>query len=223
MASASLVSGSNGSARVSLGLARAAALQDDHWYMVGHLLRPKTRFLRFKSTIPSIWHLKFGLSIQDAGDRFLFQFDREADRNRALHGGPWFYRNTMLLLGEYDGMGSVEAVPLWGMEIWVAVRGLPVAIRNKTALTLIGSTIGQVIRFDQSALRCKEEEQRIRLILDTHRRVCTWMLFEFSPTVEPEITLLYEKVKGFCRDCGLFEQDALGCDGFLMKEKEELL
>ncbi|XP_024199906.1 uncharacterized protein LOC112203121 [Rosa chinensis] len=188
------------SAKVSLGAAGTAALQDNRWYMVGRLLGPKSRFPGFKGTISSIWRIKSGLSVHDAGDRFMFQFNHEANRNRALHEGPWFYRNTMLLVGEYDGVGLVE--------IWVAVKGLPVALRNKNALNLIGYVVGQVIKFDQSALRRREEEQRIRLVLDTRRRVRTWMLFEFSSLVQPEINLIYEKVKGFCRDCGFFEHDA---------------
>ncbi|KAM5564516.1 hypothetical protein ABKV19_018876 [Rosa sericea] len=204
--SARLMAGSNGSARVSLGPAGSAALQDDHWYMVGRLLGPKLGFLALKvPPLPS-------------------GFDSKADQNRALHGGPWFYRNAMLMLGDYDGVGSVEAVPLWSLETWVAIKGLPVASPLQQGCPNPNcSTIGQVIRFDQTALRCKEEEQRIRLTLDTCRRVRTWMLFEFSSTIEPEITLIYEKVKGFCRDCGLFDHDAMGCDGFLVKEKEELL
>ncbi|XP_062014687.1 uncharacterized protein LOC133731270 [Rosa rugosa] len=215
--SSCITAGSNGSTRVSFGLARSAALQDDHWYMVGRLLGTKARFPGFNGTISSIWRIKSGLMIQDAGDRFLFQFEREADINRALHGGPWFYRNTMLMLGGYDGVGPVEAVPLWSLETWVAMKGLPVGLRNKAALTLIGSTIGQVIRLDQTALRRREEEQRIRMMLDTRRPIRSWMMFEFSSTVELEITLIYEKVKGLCRDCGLFEHDVMGCDGFLAK------
>ncbi|XP_024163966.1 uncharacterized protein LOC112170932 [Rosa chinensis] len=218
-----IMAGSNGYARVSFGLAGSAALQDDHWYIVGRLLGPKTRFLGFKGTISSIWRIKSRLTIQDASDRFLFQFEREADKNRALHGGLWFYRNKKLMLSGYDGVGPMEAVPLWSLETWVAVKGLPVGMRNEVGLTLIGSTIGQVIRFDQTALRRREEEQRIQVTLDTRSRIRTWMLFEFSSTVELEIILIFEKVKGLCRDCGLFEHDVMGCDGFLEKEKEDLL
>ncbi|PRQ57661.1 hypothetical protein RchiOBHm_Chr1g0350781 [Rosa chinensis] len=104
------------SACVSLGSTRKTTLQDNHWYMVSRLLGPKARFNGFNGIIPSIWRIKSGLSIHDTRDRFLFQFDREADRNRALHGGPWFYRNNMLVVDDYDDVDSVGAVPLWKME-----------------------------------------------------------------------------------------------------------
>ncbi|XP_062021143.1 uncharacterized protein LOC133737638 [Rosa rugosa] len=197
-----------GSARVSLGSAGLEALKADCWYMVGRLLRPKAMFPGFKGTISSIWRIRSGLTIQDVRDRFVFQFDREADRNKILHGGPWFYRNTMLVLGGYDGIGPVAEVSLNLLETWVVVKGLPLVLRNKKALGLVGASIGRVVRFDQTALTRKEEEQHIRLVLDVCDRVRGWMVFEFSPVVVPELTLVYEKLKGFYRNCGLFIHDA---------------
>ncbi|XP_062014378.1 uncharacterized protein LOC133730887 [Rosa rugosa] len=207
---------------VLLGEAGTAAFQDGFWYMAGRLLAPKAKFPGFKGTIATIWRIKLGLTIQDAGERFVFQFNSEAMRNRILHGGPWVYRNTMLVVGEYDGLSPLEEVPLNMMEIWVAVKGLPFGLRNKTALELVGASIGTMVRVDQNAVKRKEEEQRIKVLFDVRRRIRTWKVIEFSPVVKPELSLIYEKVKGFCRDCGLFIHDALGCDRQLIKEKEEV-
>ncbi|KAM5551537.1 hypothetical protein ABKV19_026400 [Rosa sericea] len=208
---------------VALGDAGAAAFQDNRWYMVGRLLAPKAGFPGFKGTISTIWHLRSGLTIQEAGERFVFQFENESVRNRILHGGPWFYRNTMLVVGEYDGLCPPEMVALNMMETWVVVRGLPLALRNKVALNMVGATLGQVVRMDLTALKRKEEEQRIKVVFDVRRQIRSWKVVEFSPVVRPELTFIYEKVKGYCRDCGLFIHDVMGCDKTLIKEKEELL
>ncbi|XP_024161702.1 uncharacterized protein LOC112168993 [Rosa chinensis] len=207
---------------VALGDAGAAAFQDHHWYMVGRLLAPKTGFPSFKGTISNIWHLRSGLTIQDAGERFVFQFEDESVRNRIMHGGPWFYRNTMLVVGDYDGLCLPETVALNMMETWVVVRGLPLALRNKVALNMVGATLGQAVRMDLTALKRKEEEQRIKVVFDVRHRIRSWKVVEFSPVVRPELTFIYEKVKGYCRDCGLFIHNAMGCDTILIKEKEEL-
>lgn len=93
---------------------------------------------------------------KDVGDRFVFQFEHEADRNLILYGGPWFYRNTMVILTKYDGIGPVEVIPLRSIETWVAVKGLAPALRNKVVVSLVGSSMGCVIRFDQAALHRME-------------------------------------------------------------------
>lgn len=73
---------------VTLGDAGAAAFQDGFWYMACRLLAPKAKLPGFKGTIVFIWRIRSGLTIQDAGEGFVFQFDSEAVRNRILHGGP---------------------------------------------------------------------------------------------------------------------------------------
>ncbi|XP_024200294.1 uncharacterized protein LOC112203582 [Rosa chinensis] len=206
---------------VSLGAAGAAAFQEGY-FLLGRLLAPKAKLPGFKGTIPTIWHIRSGLTIQDTGELFVFQFESASMRTRIMHGGPWFYRNTMLVVGEYDGLGPVESVPLNLMEAWVFVKGLPIALRNKVALSMVGSSIGHVVRFDLNALKSKEEEQRIKIVFYVRRRIRTWMIFEFSSVVKLELVLIYEKVKGFCPECGLFLHDALGCDKTLVKEKEAI-
>ncbi|XP_024156186.1 uncharacterized protein LOC112164188 [Rosa chinensis] len=181
-------------ARVSLGSAGLAALQADRWYLVGLLLGPKGNLLGFIGTIPTIWRMKSRLTIHEVGERFVFQFEHKAERSKILHGGPWFYRNTMVVLGNYDGIGLVHEVPLNLVEAWVAVKGLLVGFRNKAALNLVGSALGYVIRFDHNALYWKEAEQRICLVFDVRRRIRVWMLFEFSVTVAPELSFNFEKV-----------------------------
>ncbi|KAL6136782.1 hypothetical protein ACLB2K_062077 [Fragaria x ananassa] len=37
-----------------------------------------------------------------------------------------------------------------------------------------------------------------------------------------EVDLTFDKVKGFCRLCGLFIHDAMGCDHLIQKEREAL-
>ncbi|KAK9922979.1 hypothetical protein M0R45_031415 [Rubus argutus] len=87
----------------------------------------------------------------------------------------------MLLLAEYDGLGEVKSILNHSLEFWVAVKGLGVALKNEKALTLIGGTLGQVLRFDQVALRRREAIQRILVLHDTRRRICLHRTFQFSP------------------------------------------
>ncbi|KAL6195736.1 hypothetical protein ACLB2K_031354 [Fragaria x ananassa] len=108
----------------------------------------------------TIWRMKRDLSVSDASDLFVFQLEQVAEQNRFLHGGPWHYRNTMLVLGLYDGRGDPAAIPLNTLETWVAVEGLVHNLRNPKALNMVGSGLGRVIRFDQTALKRKDEKER---------------------------------------------------------------
>ncbi|PRQ31132.1 hypothetical protein RchiOBHm_Chr5g0032121 [Rosa chinensis] len=156
------------------------------------------------------------------GERFVFQFDRESDWNKYLHGGPWFYRNAMLVIAPYDGVSPIDSVPLHTMEIWMAVRGLPRKPRNKFALSMIGSATGEVVKFDQVAMRRNDAEQRIQLVIDTRRCFRFYRKFSFSPVVAVDLAFVYEKVKGLCKSCGLFVHDVEGCDLLFVKEQEAL-
>ncbi|KAL6195764.1 hypothetical protein ACLB2K_031382 [Fragaria x ananassa] len=84
------------SSRLKIGIERGAVTKDDHSCL---LLGPEDKFPGFKGTISTIWRVKKGLSVSNAGDRYIFRFDRVSVRNQVLHGGSWHYNNTMLVLG----------------------------------------------------------------------------------------------------------------------------
>lgn len=66
-------------------------------------------------------------------------------KNQVLAGGPWFYNNFMLLLADYDGISALNAAPLHLFEVWMAVKGSRITVRNEKALTLIGQVLGDVV------------------------------------------------------------------------------
>lgn len=78
--------------------------------------------------------------------------------------------------------------------------------------------MGRVIQFDQFALIRKEMEQRIRLVLDTKRRVRISRKFAFSAEVEVELEFIFEHLKGLCRHCGLLQHELGACDKGLLNE-----
>jgi hypothetical protein len=113
------------------------------------LIKKKVIAQSFMAAILGVWGLRDRLSIREENNNlFVFQFKIKGERDRVLHGGPWHYNHSMLLLAEYDGLGVVSAVPLHSLEVWVVVKGLGVALHNERALHLIGSSLGLVVRHD---------------------------------------------------------------------------
>ncbi|KAM5573372.1 hypothetical protein ABKV19_013083 [Rosa sericea] len=115
------------------------AVHDSFFYLCGRLLSKKAVVLpSFSATISNIWGLKERVLIrQEEEDIFVFQFKEMEVKNRVLSRGPWFYNNSMLLLADYDGISALNTAPLHLLEVWVAVKGLRIAMRNEKALTLI--------------------------------------------------------------------------------------
>ncbi|KAK9951314.1 hypothetical protein M0R45_006768 [Rubus argutus] len=102
------------------------------------------------------------------------------------------------------------------MAVWVAVKGLSVALRNESSLRLIGGTLGHTIRLDQGALWRREGVQSIRVSIDTRRRIRMKRTFLFSPTVSVDLALNYKKCHGIYTTCGFFLHDSKGCDKALL-------
>ncbi|XP_024171812.1 uncharacterized protein LOC112177789 [Rosa chinensis] len=166
-----------------------------------------------------IWRMNERVLIrEEEGGIFVFQFKEQEVKHRVLHGGPWYYSNSMLLLADYDGLRAPSEVPLHFLEEWVAVTGLRVAMSNERALTRIGNLMGTFVRVDQVALQRKEATQRIRLIFDVRHRVWARRTVCFTPEVSVALEFRFEKCRGICKGCGFFTHGGGKCDQKLVKE-----
>ncbi|PRQ48315.1 hypothetical protein RchiOBHm_Chr2g0109311 [Rosa chinensis] len=129
----------------------------------------------------------------------------------------------MLLLADYDVVSALGEVPLHLLEVWVAVKGLHIAMRNEKALSLIGRALGTFVRVDQGAVQRKDTIQRIHVIHDVRRRIWARRQFDFSPTVSVLVELQYEKCHGLCMACGFFKHGSGVCDRRLETEAWSLM
>ncbi|XP_024178364.1 uncharacterized protein LOC112184339 [Rosa chinensis] len=130
------------------------AIQDPFFYVCGRLLSQKRVLLPpFSVAISRIWGLKDRVRIcEEEGGILVFQFKEQETKDHVLNGGPWFFNNSMLLLADYDGIQDLAEISLNSMEVWVAVKGLCMAMRNEHALTLIENSLGLFVQYDQAAL-----------------------------------------------------------------------
>ncbi|KAL6191785.1 hypothetical protein ACLB2K_038174 [Fragaria x ananassa] len=125
-------------------------IRDPFFYLCGRLLTPRSvLILLFTAVISGIWGLKKRILVreQESGI-YIFQFKEVQTRDHALHGGPWFSGNSIILLAEYDRVCDHKTMSLQTMKIWVAVKGLCIAMRKPKALTLLGNALGHFMHFD---------------------------------------------------------------------------
>ena len=67
----------------------------------------------------------------------------------------------MLVVNGYDGIRSVEEIPLIHLEIWVVVKGLTMLLRKKAVLKRIGESLQTIEGFNNTALYRMEAKQRV--------------------------------------------------------------
>ncbi|KAL6138525.1 hypothetical protein ACLB2K_063807 [Fragaria x ananassa] len=78
------------------------------------------RFLLVSLSLASVftvWRLKEKVDIhEEEGGMFVFQFKEQEEKNRILHGDPWFFNNATLLMPGNDGVGYLRAASLDSLE-----------------------------------------------------------------------------------------------------------
>ncbi|KAL6125329.1 hypothetical protein ACLB2K_073388 [Fragaria x ananassa] len=113
-----------------------------------------------------MWRLANPVEVFARGDRFLFSFISEREKNRVKRGGPWGDQRAMILLNDYDGFSDIMAVPLTFVCIWVEIKGLPPALTTAATARLVGETIGPILQVDQYGLNRGNACVRITLPLN---------------------------------------------------------
>ncbi|XP_024155749.1 uncharacterized protein LOC112163699 [Rosa chinensis] len=197
------------------------AIQDPFFYLCGRLLAllRLVGIQSFSAAIFGVWGLKDRVLIhEEEAGIYVFQFKDQEEKNRVLNGSPWFYSRSMMVLEDYDGISFLEAVSLHWLELWVAVKGLRIAMCNERAFNPTRECFGVFVRFDVAALQQKDPIQRIRLIHDIRRRIWARHTYCFSSKVSVLLEFKYEKCHGICTACGSFGHGGGSCDKGLTVE-----
>ncbi|KAL6213889.1 hypothetical protein ACLB2K_013328 [Fragaria x ananassa] len=67
---------------------------------------------------------------EEEGGILVFVYKEQETKNHLLSSGPWCFNYSMILLADYDDVRNLAEVSLNSMEVWVALRGLRIAMRN---------------------------------------------------------------------------------------------
>ena len=202
--------------RVVFGGAAGDAAISKQPYAVGRLLSRKAEPKAVIGTLMSVWGLKNRLQMRAQGDRFVMKFDREEDRREVLAGGPWFFNRTLFAVAAFDGLCDPAKVPILSFPVDIEILGLPPALLTKEAVLLIGSTLGEVIEYDELGIR-RGTRAKVRVhhkLCDPIRQAFPPAVYEFgSKRIPVTLSFKYERTYGFCRTCGLLEHLSGECGG----------
>lgn len=171
-------------------------LDDGSWNhcLVGHFLYGKMAFPLLSSTAKYVWGKKGLKIVRQLDSRFIFEFEDEDSKLRALENGPYFFSRRYLVLKKFHHMLVLEIEHPTSIPTWIKVHKLPLEFWTKEGFSRIGSAIGKPLRVDM------DTEKRRRL---DYARICVEVdaVFElpndFKSLLMEPLLLWQLKINGF--------------------------
>lgn len=137
--------------------------------LVGRFLTDKSLNDRaMKSKIADIWHPARGINIKDLKPGiYLFPFYHGDDMEWVLNGGPWSFDSAMLVLSKIGIGENPLEVPLFKLQFWIQLFGVPAGLMTEAAGTQLGNFFGSFISYDpnNNSSICREC-MRIKISID---------------------------------------------------------
>ncbi|XVF05112.1 hypothetical protein REPUB_Repub05bG0143600 [Reevesia pubescens] len=102
-----------------------------------------------RQTLMKIWRVSKGMTLREVGDKiYIFSFEDNIEKERALLSQPWTFNKALLVLGEVDGFTTPDKMKLDWCPFWVQAYGLPIGLMNQKIGIILGETVGEVEEID---------------------------------------------------------------------------
>ncbi|XP_009140527.1 uncharacterized protein At4g02000-like [Brassica rapa] len=163
------------------------------------------------TSLPKMWGLP-GLISGRIVDRrkFQFVFPTEEMLLSVINRGPWAFNERMLIISRWvPGMDDAD---LNYIPLWVQIRGIPLEYLTEQVIHNIGDRMGEVMTVDfNPSVNAAVEFVRIRLNWNVGNPLKFQRNFQFSPGVNTLLKFRYERLRGFCDQCGMITHDSGEC------------
>ncbi|KAE8807386.1 LRR receptor-like serine/threonine-protein kinase FLS2 [Hordeum vulgare] len=96
-----------------------------------------------------VWCPIKGIDYKEVGENmFVFRFNQESGKKRALEDGPWMFEKDLVVVEDYDPGKRPEDYAFNEVPIWVRIFSLPLGMMNVHAAEVIGNIIGTYVEAD---------------------------------------------------------------------------
>ncbi|XP_018460221.2 uncharacterized protein LOC108831158 [Raphanus sativus] len=188
------------------------AAEENSFILIGRPVMPRRQNLRaIVATMPRNWGFEGIVRGRvTEGRRFQFVFPSEEALETVLRRGPWAYAERMLVLQRWTPLMDMELLNF--IPFWIQDRGIPFQYMNREVIVNIARLMGQYIQMDYNEeVGGRQEFVRIRLNWNVAHPVCFQQHFRFTLGVNTLLRFRFERLRGFCEECGMLTHDSGAC------------
>lgn len=174
-------------------------------------MQTKQNIRALLTSLPKMWSIP-GLITGRIVERrkFQFVFPTEEMLSSVLERGPWAFNDRMLVVSQ--GNAGMDDHNLNHIPFWVQIRGIPLEYMSEPVIRDIGDRMGEVMKIDfKPEVNAAVEFVRVRLNWNVANPLKFKRNFQFSPGINTMLQFRYERLKGFCDQCGMITHDSGDC------------
>lgn len=182
--------------------------------LVGRLLT--TKRINFKvvtAVLQTAWNLGQNVAIKNLDNNTVScTFTKYADRDRILKQGPWAIKGAILNLILWPPSLTLHELNFAHCSFWVHIHNLPLNWMNASNATIIGSTIGPIIKLDDNSQYTQAQSfLRAQILVDTTQPLKTGCFINRENGSKLWLAFRYERLSDFCYICGCIDHTESSC------------
>lgn len=140
--------------------------------LVGRFLTEKNINTRaMKTKMVDLWKPAMGINIKDLKPGlFLFQFFHREDMQWVISNGPWTFDGALLVISIIKVGEDPSQVPLFEVDFWIQIHGLPVGYMSEVVGKQLGNFFGSFLHYDtKNNSGIWREFMRLIIKVDVHK------------------------------------------------------
>lgn len=194
--------------------------------LVGRFITEKGINTRaMKSKLADVWKPARGINIKDLKPGiFLFQFYHADDMAWVVNGGPWSFDGALLVHNFIPKGEDPVKVPLFDVNFWIQIHGLPSGLMNETVGKQLGNFFGTFLLYDpNNNTSIWRESMRLRIRMDVRKPLKRKKKICKRDGTECVVQCKYERLGDFCFVCGLLSHTERFCSKKLGVQQHDSL
>ncbi|PNX79396.1 cysteine desulfurase mitochondrial-like [Trifolium pratense] len=162
--------------------------------------------------LENIWGSPPGFKIQEIEGKFLqFFMTNIEDHDRILHGNPWIFRNSWLIVKPWDRETDPRTMDFDHVPIWIQLWGLPTHCKTKAMGNHLGSLMGEVEASEIYEYPKKQTIVKIKVAINIHKPISAGIHVGNPTDGTCWIDYRYENLPLTCFKCGLMGHEEKLC------------
>lgn len=164
-------------------------------------------------TLSNLWKPRKGIYIKKVlNNRFLFQFFHEVDFRRIVGGGPWTFKNHLLVWKEVVQGMDLAITILDSTTFWVQVHDIPIGFRSEKVSKDVGTFVGGFESCDPRNFDGNNRSfLRVRAQVNIYKPLKRFMKLRKVGGEWFQINFKYEKLPTFYFICGIISHGDMFC------------